>query len=247
MKKKVLSLFLALLVACSLSGIAYAAESDEIIVNPMAAPNIAEIILDKEGIDPNQSIGIGNTKVHLNLISKVANHMGKQAMFDGFKMSVIENGVEVCNPDYWQAVFDFLNGYGCNLTYTLDDYIKDLGGGDTNPALPATSNWLVHVDIGGFTLSYNIVMNADGSTISGTIIQNFNTNPITNTFSGTLVGQNFSGTWVSGDDPSYVGALQWTFNATFDGIESGYFWALNNSGNPNAYPLGPIIYSQKVS
>jgi hypothetical protein len=246
MKKMILSLFLALLMVCSLSTSTYAAELEEIIVNPMAAPNIAEIILDKEGIDPNQSIGIGKTKEHLNLISEVTNQMGQQALFNGIEISVTDNGLKVCNSDYWQAVLDFLNGYGFNLTYTLDDYITDLGGGDSNPELPAASRWLVHVDIGGFTLSYNIVMNADGSTISGTIIQNFNTNPITNTFSGTLVGQNFSGTWVSGEDPSNIGALEWTFNTTFDSIESGYFWSLNNSGDPYAYLLGPIIYNEMV-
>lgn len=96
-------------------------------ITPMAAPNIAEIILAAEGVSPNQSIGKGKDREQLNLISETARHMGPQTQFDGIEKSVIVDGVEVCNPAYWDAVLAFLNSLGPGFTfdYTLYDYIED--------------------------------------------------------------------------------------------------------------------------
>lgn len=212
--------------------------SPAITVSPMAAPNIAGIILEKEGMNPNQSTGKGKAKVQLNLISEVAHHMGPQTLFDRIEKSITVAGAEVCNPDYWQAVLNFLNKYGFNFTYTLDDYIQDLGGGDDTPVLPATSNWTMLVDLSVENLvEYSVVMNVDGSTISGTITQSGSLFPCP--FSGTLVGQKFTGTYISTMGLPYVGAIEWTFNAAFDGF-TGDFWYANDTGNPKAYYAGAI-------
>ncbi|MHB1152786.1 MAG: hypothetical protein ACYCWE_18810 [Eubacteriales bacterium] len=93
-------------------------------VTPMAAPNIAEIILQAEGVEPNQSTGTGKDRVSLNLIVETANHMEAQTLFDGIEISVLnDEGTEVCNPAYWDAVLAFLNSYGFSFDYTLYDYI----------------------------------------------------------------------------------------------------------------------------
>lgn len=94
-------------------------------ISPMAAPNIAEIILNEADVSPNQSIGQGKDKVKLNLISEVAHNMGNQTMFDGIEMTIVEDGIEVCNPAYWDAVLTFLNGYGFDFDYSLNDYMVD--------------------------------------------------------------------------------------------------------------------------
>ncbi|MHB1152791.1 MAG: hypothetical protein ACYCWE_18835 [Eubacteriales bacterium] len=97
-----------------------------VYVSPMAAPQIAEIILKAEGADPNQSSGQGKNKDKLNLISEAAHHMGTQTLFDGIEMSVLNvDGAEVCNGAYWDAVLAFLNTKGFSFDYTLDNYITD--------------------------------------------------------------------------------------------------------------------------
>ncbi|MFO7942077.1 MAG: DUF6273 domain-containing protein [Bacillota bacterium] len=97
--------------------------SPTITVYPMAAPNIAEIILEAEEVDPNQSTGNGKNKAPLNLITEVAHHMGPQTLFDGTEKSIMEGQVEVCNAAYWDAVLGYLNGFGFAFTYRLEDYI----------------------------------------------------------------------------------------------------------------------------
>lgn len=256
MKKKVLSLLLAFVMVLSMSVFAYAEAgvvepevvgiaSSTITVYPIDAPNIAQIILDKEGVKSVQSIGKGKTKVQLNLISEVAHQMGPRASFNGVEKSVTVNDEKVCNPDYWQAVLDFLNNeYGLNLSYSLADYIEDLneGGGGDPGVLPATSNWTMEVDLqsddGSLTLC-SVVMNVDGSTISGTFLQAGTPPQYFSPFSGTLDGHKFTGTWISSMGLPYVGAMEWTFNAAFDGF-TGDFWYANDTGNPKAFYAGPI-------
>lgn len=107
---------------------------DPFTVCPMAAPNIAGIILGAEGVSPQQSIGKGKSRTFINLIQQTAAHMGPQTLFDGVEKSITDDDTEVCNPDYWDAVLAFLNGriayYGLGigpLTYSLADYIADQG------------------------------------------------------------------------------------------------------------------------
>ena len=103
-------------------------------VDPMAAPNIAGIILGAEGLGPQQSIGKGKNRTFINLIQLTAAQMGPQTLFDGVEKSVISDDTETCNPEYWDAVLAFLNDriayYGLGigpLTYSLADYIADQG------------------------------------------------------------------------------------------------------------------------
>lgn len=65
---------------------------------------------------------------HLNLISETARHTGEQTLFDGVEMKITENGTEVCNPAYWNAVLAFLNSFDLDFVfdYSIDDYIADL-------------------------------------------------------------------------------------------------------------------------
>lgn len=101
--------------------------SASITVSPMAAPNIAEIILQKEGINPNMSTGKGKDRIFINLIQLTAQHMGPQTLFDGTEKSTLnQDGFEVCNPAYWNAVLEFLQEKLPDLDYSLDDYIADL-------------------------------------------------------------------------------------------------------------------------
>jgi hypothetical protein len=140
---------------------------DPFTVCPMAAPNIAGIILGAEGVNPQQSIGKGKNRTFINLIQQTAAHMGPQTLFDGVEKSITDDDTEVCNPDYWDAVLAFLNGriayYGLGigpLTYSLADYIADQGApgvvfaedftgvaSDTIPAgwtaTPHPDNWYV--------------------------------------------------------------------------------------------------------
>jgi hypothetical protein len=115
------------------------------VVPSMAAPNIAEIILEAEGVDPQQSIGKGKNRTFINLIQLTAAHMGSQTDFDGVSKYLLvgEPGeeVETLNPAYWQAVLDFLNGqiafYGLSigpLSYSYADYVADQNGG-TEPGI----------------------------------------------------------------------------------------------------------------
>ena len=129
MKKKLMALTLALLMVFSFSGAVYAEEIiDEEIIDEEedlipAAPAIAGIILAAEETDPNQSTGKGKNKVTLNLISEVAQYMGTQTLFNGIEKSILDDeGIEVCNPAYWDAVLAFLNSYGFTFTYSLADY-----------------------------------------------------------------------------------------------------------------------------
>jgi hypothetical protein len=105
-------------------------------IESMAAPNIAEIILEAEGVMANQLIGKGKNRTFIHLIQLTAHHMGPQTDFDGVPKYVLvgEPGEEVAylNPDYWDAVLSFLNGriayYGLGigpLTYSYDDYVAD--------------------------------------------------------------------------------------------------------------------------
>lgn len=100
--------------------------SPSITVYPMAAPNIAEIILAKYGVAANQSTGKGKTKETINLIQKTAAYMGPQTLFNDVEKSIIEGDIEVCNPAYWNAVLTFLNSFGFSFDYTLDNYKADL-------------------------------------------------------------------------------------------------------------------------
>jgi len=121
------------------SALLYSVRSSETVVPSMAAPNIAEIILEAEGVDANQSFGKGKSRTFLNLIQQTAANMGPQTDFDGVSKYVLvgEPGEEVesLSPDYWQAVLDFLNAriafYGLGigpLTYSYDDYVEDQYG-----------------------------------------------------------------------------------------------------------------------
>jgi len=109
-------------------------------VHPMAAPNIAEIILEAEGVEANQAYGKGKNKTSLNLIQKVAHRMNSSEttyfncndMDEPVPMTTVEGEIEVCNPDYWAEVLCYLNKlideYNLNLkpfTYTFDDYVAD--------------------------------------------------------------------------------------------------------------------------
>jgi hypothetical protein len=107
--------------------------SDQVIPS-MAAPNIAEIILEAEGVNPQQSIGKGKNRVFINLIQETADFMGPGTDFDGVPKYILvgDPGEEIqsLNPEYWQAVLDFLNAriayYGLGigtLTYSFDDYV----------------------------------------------------------------------------------------------------------------------------
>lgn len=60
-----------------------------------------------------------------HLISETAKHMGTQTLFDGIEMTVTEDGIEVCNPAYWDAILAFLNSYVFDFDYTLYNYIAD--------------------------------------------------------------------------------------------------------------------------
>lgn len=119
--------------------------SSDTVLPSMAAPNIAEIILEAEEVDPQQSIGKGKNRTFINLIQLTAAHMGPQTDFDGVSKYLLlgEPGeeVETLNPAYWQAVLDFLNGqiafYGLSigpLSYSYADYVADQNGG-TEPGI----------------------------------------------------------------------------------------------------------------
>ena len=112
--------------------------SSNIVIPSMAAPNIAQIILEAEGVNPQQSIGKGKNRTFINLIQLTAGFMGPQTDFDGVPKYILvgDPGEEIqsLNPEYWQAVLDFLNAriayYGLGigpLTYSYDDYS---GGGE---------------------------------------------------------------------------------------------------------------------
>lgn len=110
-----------------------ARQTDQVIPS-MAAPNIAEIILEAEGVDPQQSVGKGKNRISINLIQQTAAFMGPGTDFDGVPKYILvgDPGEEMqsLNPEYWQAVLDFLNariayyalGIGA-LTYSYDDYV----------------------------------------------------------------------------------------------------------------------------
>jgi len=119
-------------------------QSDAVIPS-MAAPNIAELILEAEGIEANQSFGKGKDKTFINLIQQTAAHMGPQTDFNGVPKYLLvgdpSEEVETLNPDYWQAVLEFLNSriacYGLSigpLTYSYADYVGDQNGG-TEPGV----------------------------------------------------------------------------------------------------------------
>ena len=121
------------------------------VVPSMAAPNIAELILEAEGIEANQSFGKGKNRTFINLIQLTAAHMGPQTDFDGVckYLLVGDPGEEVqsLNPDYWQAVLDFLNNviadYGLGigpLTYSYANYVGDQNGG-TEPGVLFTQDF----------------------------------------------------------------------------------------------------------
>lgn len=99
-----------------------------VTVASMAAPNIAEIILNAEGKPANWTTGKGRDRIMLNLISEVAHKMENGAMFDGFEKSIVEDGKEVVNPKYWNAVLSYMNTLvtGYTFTYSLDNYKADL-------------------------------------------------------------------------------------------------------------------------
>jgi hypothetical protein len=128
------------------SALLYSVRSSETVIPSMAAPNIAGIILEAEGVPANQSFGKGKDRTFINLIQQTAHNMGPQTDFDGVSKYLLvgEPGEEVqsLNPDYWQAVLDFLNDriayYGLGigpLTYSYDDYVEDQYGPGPEPPL----------------------------------------------------------------------------------------------------------------
>jgi len=134
------------------SALLYSVRSSETVVPSMAAPNIAGIILEAEGVDANQSSGKGRNRTFVNLIQQTAANMGPQTDFDGVSKYVLvgEPGEEVesLNPDYWQAVLDFLNArmtyYGLGigpLTYSYDNYVEDQYGPGPGGSLPFSEDF----------------------------------------------------------------------------------------------------------
>lgn len=106
----------------------------DVVIASMAAPNIAQFILEAEGVDPQQSIGKGKSRTFINLIQQTAAYMGPETDFNGVSKYILVGNpgeeIETLNPDYWQAVLDFLNAriayYGLGigpLTYSYDDYV----------------------------------------------------------------------------------------------------------------------------
>ena len=111
-------------------------------VTPLAAPNIAEIILAAEGVPANFTVGKGKKSQMINLSSEVALHMGLGTDFewDGVRVPqaiwVGAEGaqVEAMNPDYWAAVLGYLNKLIDDtswleleyFSYSYDDYVEDL-------------------------------------------------------------------------------------------------------------------------
>lgn len=77
---------------------------DPVEVEPLAAPNVAEIVLSYNGITPAYKLG----KSSGNLISDVAKAMGPQTRFLGEPQSSWLYGKELSNRAYRRAVFDFL-------------------------------------------------------------------------------------------------------------------------------------------
>ena len=73
-------------------------------IEPMAAPNVANIILDYNNMKPVYKKERGNG----NFISDVAKAMGPQAKFNEVPKSIRVGKVEFSNPAYRKAVFDFL-------------------------------------------------------------------------------------------------------------------------------------------
>jgi uncharacterized protein YxeA len=123
---------------------------EEVTVYPMAAPNIAEIILEAEGVNANQSTGKGKNRISINLIQLTAAHMNSSTTtyfqcddfdpkYDG---GLVPKSIwvgeesekeEVMNPDYWEAVLCFLNKTITSksliiqpLEFTYDDYVDYL-------------------------------------------------------------------------------------------------------------------------
>ena len=111
-------------------------------VTPLAAPDIAQIILAAEGVPANFTIGKGKKSQGINFINEVALHLGPGADFewDGVPVPkaiwVGAEGaqVETMNPDYWAAVLGYLNKLIDDtswlelkyFSYSYDDYVDDL-------------------------------------------------------------------------------------------------------------------------
>ncbi len=76
-------------------------------VKAIAAPEVAEIILRYNGIQPIYKRG----PVPVNLISEVARFMGPRTDFNGVPKSISVDGVAVSNPQYRKAVFAFLKAH----------------------------------------------------------------------------------------------------------------------------------------
>ncbi len=97
----------------------------EFTVESVAAPGIAAIILEHEGVDANQPASTGKNRV--NLITETAKKMDQKAAFNGQPKSVLADGIETLNPAYWTEVLKFLNEIydGRELTYSLAEYAQD--------------------------------------------------------------------------------------------------------------------------
>ncbi len=84
-------------------------ETLHILITPMAAPAVAAKILAYNNVKPSYRDG----KVTGNFIADVAHEMGPQTLFRGIEKSVwcAEHEMEESNPDYRQAVLDYLNSH----------------------------------------------------------------------------------------------------------------------------------------
>jgi hypothetical protein len=90
-------------------------EEQTIYIAPMAAPAVAAKILQYNEVQPGYKIG----KTAGNFIKDVAQKMGPQTMFADAEKSIWDNGQEISNPAYREAVLEYLNSLS-NMPKTLD-------------------------------------------------------------------------------------------------------------------------------
>ncbi|GEM_PF-5080988 len=98
-----------------------------IYVEPMAAPSIAAKILEHNGVQARYGQGRNGG----NFIADVARNMGPEATFEDFEKAVWSEEAEayVANPEYWNAVLDYLDGHKAmktDLTGDFDWYVNSL-------------------------------------------------------------------------------------------------------------------------
>lgn len=80
---------------------------DPVHVKPIPAPKVAEIILDYNDVKPAYK----NGKKGGNFISEVARLMGPKTIFQNEPQSIRKGELELSNPEYRKAVFNYLKSH----------------------------------------------------------------------------------------------------------------------------------------